>query len=427
MDILENLRRSFLNSDDALTEALKLIDDARRTQSGHLDLARLPIKFLPPQIRDLTWLTTLNCRFTQVSDLGPLQGLASLTTLDCGSTQVGDLGPLRGLASLTTLDCGSTQVSDLGPLQGLASLTTLDCSFTPVRDLSPISGLTALTILDCRSTRVVDLAPLSGLTRLTLRIDSNHLRLSHWWNKLVGRFGALPRKLLGRLAIQVSRIIITLGRLQVEPLRKGLTWLAAAVCLAALVVEGAASLATSAVVATPGAGAKVALATAMVSYAATPTTPASAALVAVATPQGKVAIYRGQARVGLVRGHGAPVVSAAFLDNGGALLTTDAAGVVRVTRLGALPVLDAFDTDPALERLNAGLWQRYSAPVAQAAQGWAGRSELRVLAIGLALAALGAWVASLGARLFAILPARRWLRAGPRFRRSDRLGLVRGE
>ncbi|WP_408591277.1 leucine-rich repeat domain-containing protein [Novosphingobium sp.] len=167
MDFEEYERRRGLSRGEAWAEALALIAQEMVARTGTLNLAGFPVETLPQQIAELIWLTTLNCRSTQVSDLGPLQGLASLTTLDCRVTQVGDLGPLQGLASLATLYCGSTQVGDLGPLEGLASLTTLHCSDTQVGDLGPLRGLASLTTLHCSSTQVSDLGPLQGLVSLT--------------------------------------------------------------------------------------------------------------------------------------------------------------------------------------------------------------------------------------------------------------------
>ncbi len=145
-------------------------------------------------------LTTLNCRYNNISDLAPLSHL-DLTSLDCQNVQIADLAPLRGL-KLTYLHCGgnsrvtdlsplrgmpltslrcwhlkvadlsplagmpltnlglwSTLVSDLSPLKGM-KLTRLGCNSTPVADLSPLQGM-PLTVLDCRDTLVTDLAPLA--------------------------------------------------------------------------------------------------------------------------------------------------------------------------------------------------------------------------------------------------------------------------
>ena len=89
-------------------------------------------------------------------------------------------------------------------------------------------------------------------------------------------------------------------------------------------------------------------------------------LQAIASPQGGLAIYRNAQRIAWVRGHSAAIVSAAFVDNGRAVLTLDANGQSRLTQIGTAPTLAAFEVAPALKALNQGLWQPYGAPVARA-------------------------------------------------------------
>ena len=96
-------------------------------QTGKLDLSRLKLSELPPELGDLVSLQELNCGVTQVSGLEPLRGLTSLQNLDYSGTQVSDLEPLRGLTSLQELDCSHTEVSDLEPLVNLQTLKTLEC------------------------------------------------------------------------------------------------------------------------------------------------------------------------------------------------------------------------------------------------------------------------------------------------------------
>jgi internalin A len=180
------------------------------SQTGQLDLSRLQLSELPPELKSLTSLQSLNCSRTQVSDLEPLRGLHSLQNLDCSWTQVSDLEPLRDLHSLQTLDCcftkvidleplrdlhslqdidcGDAQVCDLGPLRDLYSIRSLKCGMkrnsllgilhrwlrpqilksngTTVNDLEPLRNLHSLQTLDCSSTQVSDLEPLRNLHSL---------------------------------------------------------------------------------------------------------------------------------------------------------------------------------------------------------------------------------------------------------------------
>jgi internalin A len=135
-------------------------------QTGKLDLSGLQLSELPLELRALTSLKSLNCSFTQMSDLEPLRGLNSLQILDCSRTQVSDLEPLQGLVSLQILDCTNTQVSDLEPLRGLFSLQILNCSFTDVSDLKPLRSLARLLNLNCSFTEVSVLKPLRSLASL---------------------------------------------------------------------------------------------------------------------------------------------------------------------------------------------------------------------------------------------------------------------
>ncbi len=89
-------------------------------------------------------------------------------------------------------------------------------------------------------------------------------------------------------------------------------------------------------------------------------------LQAVASPQGGLAIYRNAQRIAWVRGHSAAIVSAAFVDNGRAVLTLDANGQSRLTQIGTAGVGSAFETHSALKALDEGLWRPYGAPVARA-------------------------------------------------------------
>jgi internalin A len=145
--------------------------------TGRLDLSKLQISELPPELKGLSSLQTLDCSFTQVSDLESLQGLSSLQILDCRDTQVSDLEPLRDLSSLRNLLCSDTQVSDLEPLQGLSSLQTLDCWNTQVSDLEPLKGLSSLQTLYCSGTKVSNLEPLRGLSSLQT-LDCSHTQVS---------------------------------------------------------------------------------------------------------------------------------------------------------------------------------------------------------------------------------------------------------
>ncbi len=111
-------------------------------------------------------LQSIDCSYTPVSDLGPIASLKALQSIDCSRTQVSNLAPLAGSAALQSIDCQNTPVSDLAPLGGLPRLQSINCSWTLASDLVPLAGLPALQSIDCWGTPVSDLAPVAGLQAL---------------------------------------------------------------------------------------------------------------------------------------------------------------------------------------------------------------------------------------------------------------------
>ena len=103
---------------------------------------------------------------SQVSDLGPLENLATLEWLDLGGTQVSDIKPLARLTALEWLDLRGTQVSDIGPLTNLTALRSLNLMYTQISDIEPLASLTTLESLDLMETQVSDIGPLTNLTAL---------------------------------------------------------------------------------------------------------------------------------------------------------------------------------------------------------------------------------------------------------------------
>ncbi|UPT62567.1 MAG: hypothetical protein M0D54_19795 [Hyphomonadaceae bacterium JAD_PAG50586_4] len=117
----------------------------------------------------------------------------------------------------------------------------------------------------------------------------------------------------------------------------------------------------------------------------------SANTIAIGTPDGAIAVYRNDRRIALVRGHGATIVSAVFIEDGRALVTLDAAGQTRLTQIDTAQALNAFDLSGALKVLDDGLWRPYGAPIARAvaAQGWSPAANALPVAFASFLLALG--------------------------------------
>ncbi|MEM8554406.1 MAG: leucine-rich repeat domain-containing protein [Pseudomonadota bacterium] len=159
-------------ADRAYAAAAKEIEAALKSGSTTLELHRFArsifehLERIPPQIGELGQLLRLDLRYTQVTDIAPLSGLAQLQSLDLRYTQVTDIAPLSGLAQLQSLDLRSTQVTDIAPLSGLAQLQSLSLWNTQVTNIAPLSGLAQLQFLYLNRTKVADLGPIKYLTNL---------------------------------------------------------------------------------------------------------------------------------------------------------------------------------------------------------------------------------------------------------------------
>ncbi|MEG0776424.1 MAG: hypothetical protein RR381_03040 [Raoultibacter sp.] len=150
-------------------------------------------------IKYLTALTSLDCRYNNLTDLDvshntALTGLwcghnelitdldvshnTALTILDCHNTALTDLNVSHNTA-LTILDCGDTRLTNLDVSQNTA-LTDLDCSgnwdcsYNRLTDLD-VSNNTALTYLNCSNNRLTDLDVSKNTALTDLHCDNNQL------------------------------------------------------------------------------------------------------------------------------------------------------------------------------------------------------------------------------------------------------------
>ncbi|MEK6257634.1 MAG: leucine-rich repeat domain-containing protein [Planctomycetota bacterium] len=165
-------------SDPAYATALERIAACRQSGETELDLSGLGLSTLPPEIGQLTALTTLELHRNQLSALPPEIGqLAALTKLHLYENQLSALPPEIGqLTALTELFLHNNQLSTLPPEIGqLTALARLDVYDNQLSTLPPeIGQLTALTILHLFRNQLITLPPEIGwLTALTM------LHLSH--------------------------------------------------------------------------------------------------------------------------------------------------------------------------------------------------------------------------------------------------------
>ena len=104
-------------SDDAYAKVLGQIEACRARGGVHLNLNGFRLSMLPPEIGQLTALTSLHVDYNQLSTLPPEIGqLTALKRLDLMNNQLSTLPPEIGqLAALTTLRLNNNQLRTLPP------------------------------------------------------------------------------------------------------------------------------------------------------------------------------------------------------------------------------------------------------------------------------------------------------------------------
>ncbi len=111
-------------------------------------------------------LQDFNGDSNQISDLTPLSGLVRLHTLSLRENQIFDISPLANLTTLHRLNLSINQISDIIALENLTGLRWLDLEYNQIRDISVLSNLTILEDLRLTSNFITDFSPLANLTRL---------------------------------------------------------------------------------------------------------------------------------------------------------------------------------------------------------------------------------------------------------------------
>ena len=98
-------------------EVLSRINQAALEEASELDLAGLGLRSLPPQVWNVTNLTSLHLEYNELSSLpSEIGNLTSLTNLYLGHNQLTELPPEIGnLTSLRDLDLSNNQLTELPP------------------------------------------------------------------------------------------------------------------------------------------------------------------------------------------------------------------------------------------------------------------------------------------------------------------------
>lgn len=115
---------------------------------------------------DLTGLTTLDFRASEIADLSGLEYCTELTSVDLHENLISDLGPLAALVDLTFLSLYENQIPDVSPLAGLVSLDRLYVGMNLIEDVRPLAGLAVIDRLYLNSNQITDISALAGLTTL---------------------------------------------------------------------------------------------------------------------------------------------------------------------------------------------------------------------------------------------------------------------
>ena len=162
----------------AYDKALRRIEECHQQgrRGTGLDLQRLGLTALPPEVSQLSTLTRLDLSDNQLTSLPPQLGqLSALTVLDLSSNRFTSLPPEIGqLSALTGLYLHNNQLTSLPPQLGqLTALTELVLLHNQLTSLPRQLGqLAALRILFVQGNQLTSLPPeigqLSALTQLVL-------------------------------------------------------------------------------------------------------------------------------------------------------------------------------------------------------------------------------------------------------------------
>ena len=135
----------------------------------HLVISLTTIKNLPAEMKQLTHLTHLKTSVcTHLVNISPIANLTNLTSLDLRLSDVKDISALVNLTKLQKLNLECTKVDDISVLAHLTSLVELNLECTNITDLSPLAELTHLMKLNLSRVNFRDISCLNHLTHLEI-------------------------------------------------------------------------------------------------------------------------------------------------------------------------------------------------------------------------------------------------------------------
>jgi Leucine-rich repeat (LRR) protein len=206
--------------DDGYAEAQRRIEEARLTGATELDLSRLGLTAIPPEIGTLSSLQILSLTHNQLETLPPdIASLTQLRMLSLSSNRLTELpSVVTSLHQLEHLYLGNNFLTELPPtIRQMSSLTILSVQRNRLTRISAvITRLTNLQHLYLGGNRLTSLPPEMGsMTHLqTLSIWENPfpspLRELAWHGPLE-ILGYLQDELVRRAVEQQNLMLLGLG------------------------------------------------------------------------------------------------------------------------------------------------------------------------------------------------------------------------
>lgn len=122
-------------------------------------------------IESFSYLTELNLKNNNVSDVSQLLNLNNITTLDLSGNNISSLDIISKINNLEILNLSANKINDISKISGLKNLINLDLSNNSISTTSAIQQLTKLQILNLSgntSISNIDDVLVSSLTNLNL-------------------------------------------------------------------------------------------------------------------------------------------------------------------------------------------------------------------------------------------------------------------
>jgi len=153
---------------------LRKIEENRETQTEKLNLSGQGLSEIPPELFELTHLTTLILSRNSLKNIQGLEKLTNLIELHLSSNKLSNINSINKLINLTALYLSSNRLNDIEALSNLTNLNTLYLSSNNLTSISALSRLRNLTDLNLNYNNLHDINTLSKLTNLTkLSVKNN--------------------------------------------------------------------------------------------------------------------------------------------------------------------------------------------------------------------------------------------------------------